>query len=114
MANVAQQNLVNRYGIFSQTTRANPQALYARLRAEEPVFMAVGPVSGNSFWFLTRYEDCITALKPPQIGKKIKKHLPPKIVDKYPDPQGPLSAITRHLLSINPPAHTRLRSLIHK
>ncbi len=102
------------YDFFSQKTRSNPQAVYEQLRNTDPVFRTVGPMSGSVFWVLTRYDDCITVLKDPRFGKEIRKHLPPEILAKYPEPPEPFKAIDRHLLSIDPPDHTRLRALVHK
>src|SRR5260221_10779281 len=105
---------VGRNAIFSREARSNPQAVYERMRTEAPVFSEVGPISGFNFWFLTRYDDCVAALKDPRIGKEIRKHVPPHMLDKYQEPQGFFKAIDRHLLNFDPPDHTRLRGLVHK
>ena len=60
---------LNQYPIFAPATRANPQPLYARMRAEAPIYRAVGPQSGRGFWLLTRYDDCVNALKDPRLGR---------------------------------------------
>lgn len=99
---------------FSEKTRANPQAVYEQIRNIDPVFRAIGPITGNTFWVLTRYDDCVTMLKHQSIGKEFRKHFPPELLEQYPEPTGPMAAIDRHLLSIDPPDHTRLRALVHK
>src|SRR5579859_5365755 len=103
-----------KYAIFSHEARANPQAIYERLRTEAPVYSEIGPISGATFWFLTHYDDCVAALKDPRLGKEIRKHVPPSILDRFPEAEGFFKAIDRHMLNIDPPDHTRLRGLVHK
>jgi cytochrome P450 len=106
------------YDIWSAKTRANPQALYEQMRHEAPIYRAVGPQSGNNFWFITRYDDCMTVLKNDEtIGKEFRKHLPPEVTNHWgppPDPNDVFEVINRHLLNLDPPDHTRLRGLVHK
>ena len=45
---------VDKYDVFSPSVRANPQAVYERIRREDPVYCATGPMTGNAFWILTR------------------------------------------------------------
>ncbi len=105
------------YEVWAKETRANPQALYEQMRLEDPIHRAIGPISGKNFWFLTRYDDCVSFLKDARFGKQIEKHLPPEKVKEWrgdgePDPA--FAAIDRHLLNLDPPDHTRLRALVHK
>jgi cytochrome P450 len=101
------------YNIWSPSHRANPAALYARMRAENPVYKTVGPVTGRHFWVVTRYDDAITALKDPRIGKEMSR-LPKDVLESYP-PQDPTFAMmNRNMLFTDPPDHTRLRGLVHK
>lgn len=84
--------------------RANPFPFYARLRAEAPVYQAkvvLGPV-----WLVTRYDDVLTVLKDERfsneyLGKRL--WLP-----------GFVRSLTRFLTNLDPPDHTRLRTLVHK
>lgn len=105
------------FDIFAPRTRANPHALYEQMRTVDPVYCAVGPVTGNNFWFLTRYDDCVTFLKDDKrFGKEIKKHLTQEQLARWrqgeEDPS--FEVINHHLLNIDPPDHTRLRALVHK
>lgn len=106
------------YDIWSAKTRANPQALYEQMRDETPIYRAVGPVTGNNFWFFTRYDDCVSILKNDQaIGKEFRKHLPAEVANKWgppPDPNDVFEVVNHHLLDLDPPDHTRLRGLVHK
>ena len=105
------------YAIWNPQHRANPQALYAQIRAEAPVYRAIGPVSGNPFWFITGYESAVSALKDPRLGKEAEKHLPPHLIDRWRgggEADDTFAMLNRHLLNMDPPDHTRLRGLVHK
>ncbi len=106
------------YDIFSDDVRANPQPLYARMRAESPVHRYTGFMGAdNPLWVLTRYEDCVQYLKDPRFGKQIHDHLSPEQANRYwtqSDSDDPWVAINKHMLNLDPPDHTRLRTLVHK
>lgn len=105
------------YHIWRQSTRANPQAVWNRIRDEDPIHRAIGPVSGNTFWFFTRYDDCVSVLKDQRFGKEFRKHLTPEQVRRFsgdPEEESAFAAVNRHMLNLDPPDHTRLRGLVHK
>jgi cytochrome P450 PksS len=106
----------NTLSIFDPAARANPQAVYARMRLANPISAEVGPMSGNTFWFFTRYNDVLAVLKDQRFGKNIREKLPMEIVRRFmPEEPDPMFAIiNRHLLELDPPDHTRLRALVHK
>lgn len=105
---------VNAYPIWSDAARRDPHALYARLRAEAPVYKGTGPVSGNTFWFFTRYEDCVALLKDQRFIKDADKIMT-EAQRAFFAPSNPVeAALNRHMLNLDPPDHTRLRSLVHK
>lgn len=108
---------VHEYPIWEAQARANPQEVYEQMRQEDPVWRGIGPVTGNTIWFLTRYDDCVNALKDARFGKEFWNNLPPEKARRYGDPpvgDEPWVAINRHLLNLDPPDHTRLRGLVHK
>jgi cytochrome P450 PksS len=109
----AQQSF-DRYGVFTRAARANPQAIYAQMRQDDPVHQVIGPTSGLRFWFITRYEDCIAALKDARLGKEFRKKLPPDMVARFGDPEPVYEMMNRNMLFVDPPDHTRLRGLVHK
>lgn len=106
------------YPIFSPETRANPQALYEQMRLNDPIYAATGPMSGNTFWFFTRYDDVVTVLKDQRFIKDVRKNLPPEHAKRYmaadDDGTSIWEAINRHMLNLDAPDHTRLRALVHK
>jgi cytochrome P450 len=106
---------VNKYKLWDSSMRRNPQAVYAQMREHDPVYAATGPVTGNRFWFFTRYHDVQAVLKDPRFGKDTAR-LPEEIGRKYmPAESDPIfDAVNRHMLNLDPPDHTRLRALVHK
>lgn len=106
------------YDLWSQATRANPQALYARIRREDPVHRMTTAHSQMPIWLLTRYDDCVAMLKDQRFGKDQHQNLPKDVAERWwgpPDsPDDPWTMINRHMLNLDPPDHTRLRALVHK
>jgi cytochrome P450 len=101
------KSLQNPYDIFSLQAQGNHQ-LYEQMRLEDPVHCAIEPLSGKAFWFLTRYEDCVSFMKDKRFGKEYQKHFALK---------GNLSnkdVINQHMLNMDEPQHGRLKSLVHK
>lgn len=96
---------------WDPSIRADPHSYWNALRTTEPVAPRVGPVTGNTFWIVTRYDDCVTALRSQAIGKEPDKHLPPELVADFGD-QGPFEVLGRNMLFLDPPDHTRLRGLV--
>lgn len=107
---------VNIYPIMSREARSNPQAIYEEMRQNDPIWRGVGSHTGNGFWFFTRYEDVVNVLKDQRFVKNARKNLPESIVTRYmPMEEDPVwTAINHHLLNLDAPDHTRLRSLVHK
>ena len=91
--------------------RHDPHSYWNDLRATEPVAPRVGPVTGNTFWLLSRYEDCVAALRTPLLGKEPEKHLDPSLVVDTAN-LGAFEILGRNMLFVDPPDHTRLRSLV--
>jgi cytochrome P450 len=92
--------------------RSDPHELYRQMRESAPVYRAVGPVTRRTFWFLTRYEDVVNALKDSRLGREWKK-LPEGVRDQHHfDEEEAFEEVNRHLLNLDPPDHTRLRRLV--
>ena len=96
---------------WDPSIRADPHAYWNQLRATEPVAARVGPVTGNTFWLLTAYADCVTALRSQMLGKEPEKHLDPSLISDFGE-QGPFDVLGRNMLFLDPPDHTRLRALV--
>lgn len=92
--------------------RRNPFPIYAKLRAEEPLTKIVEPMRQIPFWLFTRHEDCTEILKDPRFGKDRRKLTEEELERNGFSDQ--LAMLGRHLLGVDPPDHTRLRSLVAK
>src|SRR6202795_3789213 len=82
---------------------ANPYPTYRALREHEPV-----KLMPNGSWFLTRYDDLVTAYKSTKVFSSDKKK---EFAPKY----GASLLYEHHTTSLvfnDPPAHTRVRRLI--
>ncbi|MGY1706203.1 cytochrome P450 [Geodermatophilus sp. SYSU D00697] len=92
---------------------ADPHAVFATLRDERPVVRARTPV-GLPVWLVTRYEDARAALADPRLSKDGARFA--EVLDSSPVPPERrvvfARELTRHMLSSDPPDHTRLRKLV--
>jgi cytochrome P450 len=86
-----------------------PLKYFARMRAKAPVTPVTMP-EGNRAWMVTRYAEVRAALTDPRLAKDWAGKLRP--ADFAPDPV--TGYLSRHLLSLDPPDHTRLRRLVVK
>jgi cytochrome P450 PksS len=83
--------------------KANPYPFYARMRVEAPVFEMRLPLYGRA-WLVTRYDDAATVLRDDRFSKDTAARMP--WLPRFTRP------LTRHMLSSDPPDHTRLRKLV--
>ncbi|GHO96338.1 cytochrome P450 [Reticulibacter mediterranei] len=84
--------------LLSQENKRDPHTFFAHLRSTEPIFY----VEEMNSWVLTTYEDALLLLKDPRFTKDNRKVA-----------QGGDGGM-RTLLQVDPPDHTRLRSLVSK
>jgi cytochrome P450 PksS len=98
--------------LWSPQHRANPFPLYARLRREAPVSRLVEPSRGVPLWLVTRYKDAVEVLRHTRLVKD-PRTLSEEARSRY-FRMEELSPLNQHMLSADPPRHTRLRSLVAK
>ena len=98
--------------LTSATFKANPFPLYARLRAESPVF----PIMlSRRTWLVTRYDDVSYVLKDERFAKNRHNAMTPEQLKKEPWTLPMLKQLYNHnMLGVDSPDHTRLRALVHK
>ncbi|WP_437730103.1 cytochrome P450 family protein [Sorangium sp. So ce1335] len=94
--------------LASPDFKANAYSIYARLRAEEPVHRTALP-DGRALWLVTRYEDCVAALKDERLVKDWRA-----IGADFFGMDGDRMLLERHMLNMDPPDHTRLRAIVNK
>jgi len=92
------------YNPFSPEVRENPYPYYAYLRQHAPVYQ----VPDVGMWAISRYDDVLFILKNPQIfSSSILSAAAVGDLNLFP-PEAP------DLISLDPPAHTRLRKLVNR
>ena len=100
--------VLNRFDVWDEAHRPDPHPLYAQMRSEAPVYEGIGPVTGRSFWFLTKYDDVIAAFNDRRLGRDIDR-LPEALREQHRFPnEDMLAVINTHMLNMDPPDHTRL------
>jgi cytochrome P450 len=94
--------LTGRPNLFSPDVRADPYPLYARLRAQ-PWIRKVDP---GGFWAVSRYSDIQYVLSKPALFSSagLRTLLLPPWLEQNP--------LAESLIVLDPPAHTRLRSMV--
>ncbi len=94
--------------LFSQLFTADPHATLAALRRESPVRPIALP-TGVTGWLVTRYADVRQALTDPRLSKG---GLVSPVGYAVALPDEVQRGANRHVLSVDPPDHTRLRRLV--
>jgi cytochrome P450 len=90
----------------------DPHPLFHQMRQQAPIYRYIGPRTGRTFWYLTRYADVQRALRDPHIGRQLDR-LPDRLAETHRQWQDDtLAAASRHVLNLDPPDHTRLRRLM--
>jgi cytochrome P450 len=96
--------------LFAADFKANPYPVYEQMRQFSPV-RAVDVPTGR-LWLVTRYADARQVLTDPRFTKVAPDQhaLQPPGAAARPDER----LLSEHMLSVDPPAHTRLRRLVNK
>jgi cytochrome P450 len=99
--------------IFSPALTATPYSAYAHLRAEAPIHLVRLP-DGGTVWLITRYEDVVAVLKDPRFIKNWRNTMTEEQLAQMPSFPQALEFLRQHMFTMDPPDHTRLRTLVHK
>ncbi len=99
--------------IVSAEFKADPFPFLARLRASEPVYRTTLP-DKTVVWLLTRYDDVSALLRDERFTKNRRRALTEEQLRKLPWTPPMFRPLERNMLDLDPPDHTRLRSLVHK
>jgi cytochrome P450 len=101
--------------LFGSRFKAEAYAVYARLRAEQPVYRRVNRAGTGATCFITRYDDAVTVLRDSKLFvKDLRNTLEPTARAAHPLPPLLLRLTSHHMLNADPPDHTRLRALVNK
>ncbi|QKG84489.1 cytochrome P450 [Kroppenstedtia pulmonis] len=97
---------------FQPNFKNDAYQVYTQLRSEDPVHRVTLP-DGQTAWMVMDYENALAVLKDDRLIKD-----PTKLLDqeelKRMMPVKEREIFTHHMLSSDPPDHSRLRSLVHK
>src|SRR5882724_10378829 len=102
--------------IASPHFKANPYPFFAQIRAADPVHQVTLP-GNQTAWLITRYTDADAVLRDQRFVKDARQVLSPEnLPQQHSGGQEPvgseLTSTNRHLLTLDPPDHTRLRTLV--
>jgi cytochrome P450 len=97
--------------IWSAEFKADPFPFYAHLRATSPVHPLTLP-DKQTAWLVTRYDDVAMVLKDERFAKDMLRVLSPEQLAKLPWIPAMFKPLARNMLDVDPPDHTRLRSLV--
>jgi cytochrome P450 PksS len=99
--------------LFSPAFKADPYPVYANLRETSPIHR-VTPPEGQSFWVITRYADVDAVLRDNRFVKNWRSVMTPEQLAKLPEVSPAFETLSQHMLALDPPDHTRLRTLVSK
>ena len=97
---------------FDPRLRSDPYAVYRELRESEPVYWS----EAMQAWLITRYDDNLSVLRDhARFSSDRTRATNPfvKQLEQYRQASGPAGR-TPTMLSVDPPAHTRMRNLVNK
>ena len=107
--------------IANPAFKVNPYPFYAQLRAEAPVFRLALP-DGRTAWLVSRYDDVAAVLKDERFSKDklaawsqglfAGRSWAVRMIEPF--TLRMFEPLTHNMLDVDPPAHTRLRALVHK
>ena len=99
--------------IASPAFKADPFDFYARLRADFPVQHVRLPNKQHA-WLLSRYDDALAMFQDDRLAKDRLNTRQPGDAHKEPWAPGLFKPLTRNMLDVDRPDHTRLRALVQK
>ncbi|HEX5886087.1 MAG TPA: cytochrome P450 [Pyrinomonadaceae bacterium] len=99
--------------IVTAEFKADPFPFLAHLRVSEPVYRTTLP-DKTVVWLLTRYDDVTALLRDERFTKNRRSALTKDQLRKLPWTPPMFRPLERNMLDLDPPDHTRLRSLVHK
>jgi cytochrome P450 len=92
--------------------KADPFPYYARLRRQAPVHAVTLPDRQRA-WLVTRYDDVLSALKDERLVKD-RLNVASGKQQRAPWMPAMFRPLSRNMLDLDPPDHTRLRALVQK
>jgi cytochrome P450 len=107
--------LSREYDLYGYKFKGNVFATYADMRAAAPVCLHEGIRGQNGVWFILGYEEAEAVLRDHQrFVKDWRRAVDPELVQSRRPASTAFETINHHLLTVDPPDHTRLRALVNK
>ncbi|KYF93514.1 cytochrome [Sorangium cellulosum] len=99
------------FRLQSPETFANPYPVYAKLREQAPVYFS----AAYNGWLITRYDQVAAGFRDPRLSAKRSGAFVTKLPEEVRQRLEPLRRnLASWALLLDPPEHTRIRSLINK
>jgi cytochrome P450 len=99
------------YGLLTRKFQVDPYPSYAKMREQAPAYFT----EGWNGWTLTRYQDVHSGFRDPRLSSDraaaFGAALPPALKERF---TPVVRSMSSWALLIDPPTHTRIRSLINK
>lgn len=102
------------FDLYTPETLRNPHPILAQMRKDAPLYKLNRTEMGYVPWLLTRYEDCINLTKDDRFTKSLLRRPNADLTDPNDMSMQAAATINRHMLTVDPPDHTRLRNLVHR
>ncbi len=102
------------FDLFTQDALRDPHPILAQMRNIAPLYRLNRREMGHIPWLLTRYDDCIKLTKDDRFTKNMFRRPSDEVVDNNDMSRQAAATINRHMLTVDPPDHTRLRNLVHR
>jgi cytochrome P450 PksS len=101
---------VHHFDLWSQEARVDLLPIYARMRQQAPIARLLSPHQRAPLWVVSRYRDAVELLRDPRFTKDRYKLSEADRLRYF--RLGEIAQLDKHMLNADPPAHTRLRSLV--
>ena len=98
------------YDLFTSAFKTDPFPTFAQMRQDAPVYAHIAP-SGETIWYITRYEDVTAVLKDDSNFCKDPRHAKDNIKPRRNEEH---RLINENMLFSDPPDHSRLRALVNQ
>ena len=105
---------MHNFDLYSQAFKRNPYPTYDEMRALGPLVRNPG-LGGGPIWFVTGFDVAQEVLRDhKRFVKDWRNGLTPEQLAQQPPPNPISDFLDNHLLNLDPPDHTRIRSLVNK
>ncbi|MEM7536986.1 MAG: cytochrome P450 [Chloroflexota bacterium] len=107
------------YNLFGSEFKSDPHSVYAQMRQDNPIYCRPAFYGERVMWFITRYDDVAEVLRDHQrFVKSLRTTMTAgelaQLAADSPVLDPVMELMNNHMLNLDVPNHTRLRSLVNK